>query len=266
MCYSAMVKQDLKYLESTYGAIWIRQQIDDYLQMAAQNPKLYPPLQKRIFPGHYAPVIYLHNNQRQVSLMRYGAFPPENIKDPKRYNTVNARRDNLTSPFWSNAFMKHHGVVILEGFFEWVAVKDLLQAGHVTIEQVRKDFELQKELRKTKIIEAGKPYKPTPTEIKDPRFRKIVIQFSPAKSQDLVVPVIFSFPQGNAQGDAGFAIVTDDPPAEIKAAGHDRCPIIIQPEAIDAWLDVGVKTSQDFNEILTQHRQLHFVHQLPTAA
>ena len=34
-----------------------------------------------------------------------------------------------------------------------------------------------------------------------------------------------------------FAIITDDPPPEIAEAGHDRCPIPIKPENIDAWLN-----------------------------
>ena len=33
-----------------------------------------------------------------------------------------------------------------------------------------------------------------------------------------------------------FAAVTDDPPAEIAAAGHDRCIIPIKRANVDAWL------------------------------
>jgi putative SOS response-associated peptidase YedK len=33
-----------------------------------------------------------------------------------------------------------------------------------------------------------------------------------------------------------FAAITDDPPQEVAAAGHDRCIIPIRPEHIDAWL------------------------------
>jgi putative SOS response-associated peptidase YedK len=34
-----------------------------------------------------------------------------------------------------------------------------------------------------------------------------------------------------------FAAVTDDPPAEITLAGHDRCIIPIEAENINAWLN-----------------------------
>ena len=32
---------------------------------------------------------------------------------------------------------------------------------------------------------------------------------------------------------------TDDPPLEIAEAGHDRCPVPIKPENIDAWLNLN---------------------------
>ena len=34
-----------------------------------------------------------------------------------------------------------------------------------------------------------------------------------------------------------FAAITDEPPAEVAAAGHDRCIIPIRPEHVDAWLN-----------------------------
>ena len=34
-----------------------------------------------------------------------------------------------------------------------------------------------------------------------------------------------------------FAAITDETPAEVAAAGHDRCMVPIKPENIDAWLN-----------------------------
>ncbi|WP_254063367.1 SOS response-associated peptidase family protein [Rhodanobacter sp. L36] len=34
-----------------------------------------------------------------------------------------------------------------------------------------------------------------------------------------------------------FATITDDPPLEVVEAGHDRCPVPIHEDDIDAWLD-----------------------------
>lgn len=33
-----------------------------------------------------------------------------------------------------------------------------------------------------------------------------------------------------------FAAITDEPPPEVAAAGHDRCIVPIKPENIDSWL------------------------------
>jgi putative SOS response-associated peptidase YedK len=33
-----------------------------------------------------------------------------------------------------------------------------------------------------------------------------------------------------------FAAVTDDPPPEVAATGHNRCIIAIQPQNVAAWL------------------------------
>jgi putative SOS response-associated peptidase YedK len=42
-----------------------------------------------------------------------------------------------------------------------------------------------------------------------------------------------------AQGEPdllSFAAITDEPPPEVAAAGHDRCIIPIKPQNVDAWL------------------------------
>ena len=109
--------------------------------------------------------------------MRYGAYPPAHILDPKKYTSFNARRDNLTSRFWSEAFLKHHGFIVLDGFYEWVTVKDLLNAGVVKLADIEKEFSRQSAERKEKILADGRKWKPTPTENKNPVDRQIIIEF-----------------------------------------------------------------------------------------
>ena len=38
-----------------------------------------------------------------------------------------------------------------------------------------------------------------------------------------------------------FAAITDEPPAEVAAAGHDRCIIPIKPDNVDARLNPNPK-------------------------
>lgn len=233
------------------------------------NPKRFPSFEDRIFPGHYAPVIYEKAGERVVSPMRYGAYPPPTIANPKAYTTFNARRDNLTSAFWSRAFRQHHGIVILDAFYEWVSVADLLQAGVVTLDGVKDEFAKQAEERKAKILAAGKKYKPTPTELEDPRMRQIIIEFKPDDGHELVAPTIFSYSEVSdgeeTRLDAGFAIVTDDPQPEISEAGHDRCPVILDPQALDAWLHPDARKPEEMIELLGQRKRVTFRHKLAEA-
>lgn len=267
MCYSALVKKDLEYLRRRYGAIAVREQFDNYARESLADPKAFPELNARIYPGHYAPVIFERNGKRVTELMRYGAYPPTHIKDPKKYTTFNARRDNLTSAFWSEAFMRHHGFIVLEGFYEWVAVRDLLKAKVVTLRDVELEFKRQSAERKDKILAAGKTWKPTPTEKKPVIERQIIIQFSPEDREDLIAPVIFSYGlDQNGNTGAGFAIVTDDPTPEIHRAGHDRCPVIMSPDTVDEWLHFDGKTPEALQDILTKRRRVTFKHGLPIAA
>ena len=241
------------------------------MEASTKDSKQDPPLKERIYPGYYAPVIYKREKDLACEVMRYGAFPPPHIKDPGRYSSFNARRDNLTSSFWGNAFMKHHGVVVLKGFYEWVAVKDLLSAGVVTLKDVELEFERQAQQRKEKIIASGKKWKPTPTETKPAIERQVIIEFRPEDGGDLLVPVIFSYRSEATEVkqkalDAGFAVVTDDPTPEILRAGHDRCPIILGAQDIGRWLEFGSMTADKLQLFLQQSRRVTFKHGLPVAA
>lgn len=267
MCYSALVERDLNALKQLFGATFSQDQFDRYNQRHAMDPKRFPEQRPRIFPGSYAPIITVANGQRVIDFMRYGAYPPSSVKNPSAYTTFNARRDNLTSSFWSEAFRKQHGFVVLKGFFEWVAVKDLLKAGVVTLDFVIAEFKRQSEERAENLKAKGKQYKPTPTELKDPRFRQIVIEFKPVDQTMMLVPVICSTSQlPNFGEDRGFAIITDDPPDEVSAAGHDRCPIVLSLEQVPLWLDCTQKSASDFDKLLSTKTLPHFTHMLAPSA
>lgn len=266
MCYSALIKRDVEALGMKFGAIVIREQIDDYLEASSRDPKHFPPFADRIYPGHYAPVIFQKDGKRVIEVMRYGAYPHSNVRNPQKYTTFNARRDNLTSSFWSEAFLKHHGFAVLEGFYEWVAVKDLLKAGVVTLNDVEAEFKKQAEERKQKILAQDKKYKATPTELKDPMFRQIIIEFKPKNQKDLLVPVIFSEKTlEDGRLDKGFAIVTDEPLPDVAEAGHDRSPVMLSDNAIEQWLDPSSFSPKEEDAILESASVPSFFHCLPIA-
>lgn len=267
MCFSAMIKRDMKAAGLDIEAHWVREDIQLFARRSEQNPKLFPTMRSRIFQGSYAPVFHLDKSGKLgVSPMRYGVYQPEFIKDPRIAKAFNARRDNLQAPYWSEAFQLHHGFVLLDRFYEWVEVQDLIKAGRVGFEDVRRQFEKESIERKLRILAAGKKYAQTATEKKDPLGRKIIIEFHPEDDEELFVPVLFTEKViGDGEIDRGFAIVTDDPQHEVLAAGHDRSPAFVTRAAVMDWIDIAGKRYGDFQNVLNEKPKKFFEHQLAIA-
>lgn len=267
MCYSALVEQDIKILELRFGASIVRQSWDLYESHRLSGGDRFPRLLERIYPGHSAPVLAFEGDTLVARLMRYSAKPPQFVAQDKRFSTFNARRDNLQSPFWSECFRRNHGFILLRGFFEWVAVRDLLRAGKVSLDQVKAEFERQRNARAEKLAQEDRPYRPTKAELTDALFRKTVIEFRPEGLPDLLVPVIFSktaLPHGET--DFGFAIITDEPPPEVRRAGHDRCPVFLDRASVEIW-SKGARAlaAESLDQILARRFPCTFAHRLAVA-
>jgi putative SOS response-associated peptidase YedK len=68
--------------------------------------------------------------------------------------------------------------------------------------------------------------------------KNAVLEFTPNDGEDMVVACLYSHWVDKEGVDLwSFAAITDEPPAEVAAAGHDRCIIPIKPEHIEAWLN-----------------------------
>lgn len=166
------------------------------------------PEDARIFPKVHAPVLVVDGGTRWLRPMRYQCRPagkPADL-DARFPGTYNARRDNLRG-FWRGEFGRTHGLVLVHGFFEHVALHDL----------------------ERRALAPGEP------------ARSVVIEFRPGDGGPMPVACLWS-PWRGAREDGGedaldsFAIITDDPPPEVAAAGHDRCPVRLDPARIDDWL------------------------------
>jgi putative SOS response-associated peptidase YedK len=55
-----------------------------------------------------------------------------------------------------------------------------------------------------------------------------------------------------------FAIITTDPPEEISIAGHDRCPIFLKRDVIDAWISDGFLGQNNIMEILREKEPVKY--------
>jgi putative SOS response-associated peptidase YedK len=62
-----------------------------------------------------------------------------------------------------------------------------------------------------------------------------------------------------------FAAITDDPPAEVSAAGHDRMIINIKPENLDAWLQPQGKSLEEMQTILGDRQAPYYEHEVMAA-
>lgn len=158
----------------------------------------------RIFPGHHAPVIVGEGGRRVIRLMRYQCRPAGRpaLFDRRFPGTYNARRDNLEG-FWKDLFGLRHGVMVVTSFYENVS---------------RHKVE-HRELREGESAE------------------NVVLQFKPQQREDMLVACLWSHWKSQGEPDLeSFAAITDEPPQEVAAAGHDRCIVPLKPENVGDWL------------------------------
>jgi putative SOS response-associated peptidase YedK len=184
----------------------------------------------RIFPGVFAPVMIVENGRRVVKPMRYqcrfAGWPAEFDADyPGCYN---ARRDNLEK-FWKKQFGVSHGVMVVNAFYENVS---------------RHKME-------------GRELAPGEKE------ENVVLEFKPTPTQDMLVACLWSHWRGAGQLDLlSFAAITDEPPTEVLAAGHDRCIIPIKPEHVDAWLNPEAGNLAALHAILDDRATPYYEHRM----
>jgi putative SOS response-associated peptidase YedK len=184
----------------------------------------------RIFPGHYAPVLVVENGQYVVKPMRYQcriAGKPANY-DTRFPGTYNARRDNLEG-FWKPLFGYSHGLMIVSRFYENVSRARM--EGR-TLAEGEKD-------------------------------ENVVLEFTPDSGGDMLVACLCSRWTAKDQPDLlSFAAITDEPPAEVAAAGHDRCIVPIKPEHVDAWLNPDASNLAALHAILDDRDRPYYEHKL----
>lgn len=185
----------------------------------------------RIFPQWYAPVIVMENGRKIIKPMRYqcrvGGSPASN--DFKFPGTYNARRDNLEG-FWRRQFGYTHGILIVNAFYENVSLHAV---------QHRELVPGEKE-------------------------QNVVLEFRPEPRQEMLVACLWSRWKGNDQEPdlLSFAAITDEPPTEIAAAGHDRCIIPIKPVHVDAWLTPDPNDLKSLYAILDDRARPYYEHRL----
>ncbi|MFL6620359.1 MAG: SOS response-associated peptidase family protein [Povalibacter sp.] len=91
--------------------------------------------------------------------------------------------------------------------------------------------------------------------------KNVVLHFNPRPAQTMLIACLYSAWTSPTEGEIrSFAAVTDEPPAEIAAAGHDRCIVNIQPGNVERWLTPEGRSTAELQAILDDRQQPYYEH------
>jgi len=180
----------------------------------------------RIFPFYYSLIVVDEGKGPTIIPARYHCRPagkPEFL-DKKFDGLYNARRDSLEK-FWKEQFGRHHAIIRITSFYENVALHDY------------EHRELQ------------------PGEV----AKNLVLHFSPQLATEMSVACVWSRWDDNL---VSFAAITDEPPPEIAAAGHDRVVITLKDEYIASWLTPAGADLATFYRMFDDRERPQFEHRM----
>jgi putative SOS response-associated peptidase YedK len=188
----------------------------------------------RIFPFVYTGVIINKDGQNLLTPMRYHCRPAGKpaYLDRQFPGLYNARRDNIEK-FWGEQFGQHHAILVVESFYE----------------NVKRHTMEHRDLKEAE------------------REENVVLQFKPEPAQTMYIACLWSHWTDPKEPEVrGFAAITDEPPADIAAAGHDRCIINLRPEHVEAWLTPQGRSCEELQAMLSDRAVPAFAHKIEEAA
>ena len=185
---------------------------------------------RRIFPLYYAPLLVEESGRRWIRPMRYTCrLPGKPASYDVRYpGTYNARRDNLGG-FWKALYGHHHAILVITSFFENVASN----------------------LYEKRDLKPGE--KPG----------NLVLHFDPRPPTEMLVACLWARWTGKDEPELhSFAAITDEPPPEIAAAGHNRCVIPIRRKHLEEWLRPEGVSPERLEELLSDRERPFYEHRI----
>jgi putative SOS response-associated peptidase YedK len=97
--------------------------------------------------------------------------------------------------------------------------------------------------------------------------RNLVLHFVPRPAEVMLVACLYSRwvdPQNGTEL-LSFAAITDEPPAEVAAAGHDRMIVSIKAENVEHWLAPQERSVEELQAILGDRQSPYYAHQVLAA-
>jgi putative SOS response-associated peptidase YedK len=93
-----------------------------------------------------------------------------------------------------------------------------------------------------------------------------VLHFVPRPAQTMLVACLYACWSDPVEGELlSFAAITDEPPAEVRAAGHDRMIVNLRPENVARWLTPAGRSSAELQGILSDSQQPYYEHRVLAA-
>jgi putative SOS response-associated peptidase YedK len=176
---------------------------------------------------NYGPVIVQTDKGRMLTAMRYHcrlAGKPASM-DRQLPGLYNARKTSLQE-WWAPIFGVKHALFVITGFRENVKRHDM---------------------ERRELMSGEEP-------------ENVVLEFHPRDRQDMLVPCLWDRWEQSGEILHSFALITDEPPQEVAAAGHDRCPINLTRSAAEAWLSPEGRDASELLELLEQRQQPYYEH------
>ena len=167
---------------------------------------------------------------RVIKPMRYWCRPAGKppFYDTKRPWTYDARRDGLAG-FWKELFGHCHGLMLVSAFFQNVS-RHRAEGRELTTGE---------------------------------KVENLILGFTPRPEQEMLVACLWSRWTAADEPDLlSCAAITDEPPREVAAAGHDRCIVPIRPERIDAWLSPDPHDLSAQQALLEDRARPYYEHRL----
>lgn len=222
------VKETKKALEdqriATNKIAWYKTKIANLKRTELQ------PNDSRIFPFTDAPVVVMENDEYVILPARYHCRPQGKPAwyDKKYDGLYNARRDNLEG-FWKNLFGHHHACMVISSFFENVTLSD---------------FEKR----------ALKPGE---------KDKNLVLHFNPQPATEMILACLWDHWHENGKPELdSFAAITDEPPPEVAATGHNRCVIPLKQTNLPTWLNPEGHDKAELYRLLEDRERPYYAHEL----
>lgn len=91
--------------------------------------------------------------------------------------------------------------------------------------------------------------------------KNAVLHFIPKPAEPMLVACLYGVWHPRQEDELlSFAAVTDEPPPEVAAAGHDRCIINLKPENVEKWLTPQGRSTTELQAILEDKQRPYYEH------